>query len=225
MRPLSLLTEGVFQGGLRGAKPLLDCSDKQPQSANLRGEPEVSVKYFLGKATKSIDIPVTGRCIVAVDKVTQGRQTMKVGLTIGELAGELQLNPKTIRYYEEVGLLPEPRRSESGYRLYSKYEMERLRLVKRAKLLGLSLAEIKDIVEYAIDGRCGAMEERLLSLVAAKLGEIDQKIEDLVTFRDNLRQYYTNLSSRLESETGEECQTPAPTSCQCLGEEVDSFRE
>ena len=150
---------------------------------------------------------------------------MKAGLTIGELAGELQLNPKTIRYYEEVGLLPEPRRSESGYRLYSRYEIERLRLVKRAKLLGLSLAEIKEIVEYAIDGRCGAMEERLLSLVAAKLGEIDQKIEDLVTFRDNLRQYYSDLSSRLESETGEECQTPAPASCQCLGEEVDSFRE
>jgi len=68
---------------------------------------------------------------------------MKTGLTIGELAGELQLNPKTIRYYEEVGLLPKPRRSESGYRLYSRYEIERLRLVKRAKLLGLSLARDK----------------------------------------------------------------------------------
>ena len=97
------------------------------------------------------------------------------------------------------------------------YEMERLRLVKRAKLLGLSLAEIKEIVEYAIDGRCGVMEDRLLTLVEAKLGEIDQKIEDLVTFRGNLRQYYSDLSSRLESETGEECKTPAPASCQCLG--------
>ncbi len=150
---------------------------------------------------------------------------MKAGLTIGELADELQLNPKTIRYYEEVGLLPEPRRSESGYRLYSRYEIERLRLVKKAKLLGLSLAEIKEIVEYAIDGRCDVMQDRLLALVEAKLGEIDQKIEDLVTFRDNLRQYYSDLSSRLESETHEECKTPAPASCQCLGEEVDSFRE
>ncbi len=150
---------------------------------------------------------------------------MKAGLTIGEVAGELQLNPKTIRYYEEVGLLPEPRRSESGYRLYSRYEMERLRLVRRAKLLGLSLAEVTEIVEYAIDGHCGVMEGRLLSLVAAKLGEIDQKIEDLVTFRNNLRQYHSDLSSRLESETREECRTPASASCQCLGEEVDSFRE
>src|SRR3989304_7739117 len=99
---------------------------------------------------------------------------MKAGVTIGELAGELQLNPKTIRYYEEVGLLPEPRRSESGYRLYSAYEMERLRLIKRAKVLGLSLAEIKEIVEYAIDGRCGILKERLLLLVEAKLAEIDR---------------------------------------------------
>jgi len=65
---------------------------------------------------------------------------MKAVLTIGEMSAELNLNPKTIRYYEEVGLLPEPRRSESGYRLYSRKEVERLRLVKRAKLLGLSLA-------------------------------------------------------------------------------------
>lgn len=150
---------------------------------------------------------------------------MKAGLTIGELAGELQLNPKTIRYYEEVGLLPKPRRSESGYRLYSRNEMERLRLVKRAKLLGLSLAEIKELVEYAIDGRCGVLEHRLLSLVEAKLGEIDQKIEDLVTFRDDLRRYHSDLSRRLKSEAQEECKAPASASCQCIGEEVDSFRK
>ncbi len=148
---------------------------------------------------------------------------MKAGLTIGELAGELQLNPKTIRYYEEVGLLPKPRRSESGYRLYSRYEMERLRLVKRAKLLGLSLAEIKELVEYAIDGRCGALEHRLLSLVEAKLGQIDQKIEGLVTFRDDLRRYQSDLSRRLKSEDGEECRPAIPTPCQCIGEEGDSF--
>ncbi len=143
---------------------------------------------------------------------------MKAGLTIGELAGKLQLNPKTIRYYEEVGLLPEPRRSESGYRLYSSYEIERLRLVKRAKLLGLSLSEIKEIVEYAIDRCCDVMEDRLLSLVEAKLGEIDQKIDDLIAFRDNLRQYHGELSNRLASETRKDWRTPTSTSCQCIGE-------
>ncbi len=150
---------------------------------------------------------------------------MKAGLTIGEIADELQLNPRTIRYYEEVGLLPEPRRSESGYRLYSSYDIERLRLVKRAKLLGLSLVEIKEIVEYAIDRHCDVVEDRLLSFVEAKLGEIDQKIDDLVAFRDNLRQYHSELSNRLASETRENWRTPTSTSCQCIGEEVDNFRK
>lgn len=146
-------------------------------------------------------------------------------LTIGELAKELRLNPKTIRYYEEMGLLPEPRRSESGYRIYSGDEIKRLVLVRRAKLLGLTLAEIKEIVGYAIDGHCGDLEGRLLSLVEAKLGEIDQKIEDLVTFRDSLRQYHGDLSLRLKSEERRERGTSDSASCQCIGEEVDSFRK
>ncbi len=129
---------------------------------------------------------------------------MKTGIPIGELAVQLQLNPKTIRYYEEVGLLPEPRRSESGYRLYSTYEMERLRLIKKAKVLGLSLAEIKEIVEYAVNGRCGVTEARLLSLIETKLGEINQKIEDLISFRNNLRQYHQKLSQKLDSEARDE---------------------
>ncbi|MFH0942440.1 MAG: MerR family transcriptional regulator, partial [Chloroflexota bacterium] len=97
-----------------------------------------------------LDITVTGRYILTVERAIERKRVMKVGVTIGELAKELHLNPKTIRYYEEVGLLSKPRRSEAGYRLYSNYEAERLRLVRRAKLLGLSLVEIKELVEYAI---------------------------------------------------------------------------
>ena len=148
---------------------------------------------------------------------------MKAGMTIGELAGELRLNPKTIRYYEEVGLIPEPRRSESGYRLYSKYELERLRLITRAKMLGLTLAEIKELVDYAIDRRCNALEHRLLSLVEAKLGEIDQKIGDLTSFREDLRRYQQDLSSRTPAGSGQG--TTATTSCQCFGEEAESLEK
>ncbi len=148
---------------------------------------------------------------------------MKVGLTIGELAKGVRLNPKTIRYYEEVGLLPKPKRSNSGYRVYSRNEVDRVQLVKRAKALGLSLAEIKELVEYAIDGRCSALEHRLLSLVEAKLGEIDQRIRDLTTFREDLTQYQRDLSTRLASIAREECRPAAPTPCDCIGEEVDSI--
>lgn len=150
---------------------------------------------------------------------------MKAGVTIGKLAKELHLNPKTIRYYEQVGLLSKPRRSESGYRLYSDYEIQRLRLVTRAKLLGLSLAEIKELVEYAIDGRCKNLEQQLLSLVQAKLGEIDQKIQDLTAFREDLARYKHALSSRLPSACGEEHSPSVSTSCNCLGEELESHRK
>ncbi len=150
---------------------------------------------------------------------------MKAGLTIGELARELHLNPKTLRYYEQVGLLPKPRRSESGYRIYSGEEVERLQLVKRAKLLGLSLAEIKEIVEYAIDGRCGPLQDRLFSLVEAKLDEIDRKIQDLIAFREDLRRYQHDLSNRLGSGAKKECRPEVPAPCHCIGEQVDSFRK
>ncbi len=150
---------------------------------------------------------------------------MKAGVTIGDLAKELHLNPKTIRYYEKVGLLPNPRRSESGYRLYSTYEIERLRLVRRAKLLGLSLAEIKELVDYAIYGRCNSLEQRLLSLVETKLGEIDQKIRDLATFREELMRYRHDLSNRFLSTCAHEHASIVTSACSCIGEEVDSFRK
>jgi DNA-binding transcriptional MerR regulator len=149
---------------------------------------------------------------------------MKIGLSIGELAKEVHLNPKTIRYYEEVGLLPKPKRSESGYRMYSRNEVDRVQLVKRAKALGLSLAEIKELVEYAIDGRCSDLEHRLFSLVEAKLGEIDHKIQALAAFREDLMRYQRDLSTRLASIAREECPV-ATTPCHCVGEEVDSFRK
>ena len=142
---------------------------------------------------------------------------MKAGMTIGEAAKELRLNPKTIRYYEEIGLLPEPRRSESGYRLYSEGELDRLRLTRKAKLLGLSLADIKEIVEYAIDGRCSVLEERLLSLVETKLIEVDQKMADLITFKDDLRRYQKELTRRLGNSSRKEKKQQTVTGCQCIG--------
>lgn len=75
-------------------------------------------------------------------------------LTIGQLAKKARTNPKTIRYYEEVGLMPKVKRSESGYSLYTEGEVARLQLIRRAKLLGLSLQESKQVVEYAATGQC-----------------------------------------------------------------------
>lgn len=148
---------------------------------------------------------------------------MRAGLTIGQLGRELQLNPKTVRYYEGIGLLPGARRSESGYRLYAKDDVERLRLVKRAKLLGLSLSEIKEIIDYAMNGHCDILQGRLLSLVETKLNEIDQKIDDLIAFRDDLRRYHRDLSQGSKCEVSEKPGMESSVSCYCISETVEDF--
>ena len=78
-------------------------------------------------------------------------------------------------------------------------------------------------MEYAIEGRCWVTEARLLSLAESKLGEIDRQIDDLIKFRNDLRQYHNNLSRRLGSEAQEEHTRSDQVSCQCIGEEVDGF--
>jgi DNA-binding transcriptional MerR regulator len=73
-------------------------------------------------------------------------------LKIGELAHQTGLSIKTVRYYEQRGLLEQPPRTEGGYRLYGPEEVARLRFVQRAKLLGLPLEEIRELVGLA--ARC-----------------------------------------------------------------------
>jgi DNA-binding transcriptional MerR regulator len=65
---------------------------------------------------------------------------------IGNIAKRFSLNPRTIRYYERIGILPEAGRSEGGYRLYSAATVERLEFILKAKRLDLKLDEIKEIL-------------------------------------------------------------------------------
>lgn len=141
---------------------------------------------------------------------------MKAGLTIGEMAVMVGLTAKTIRYYEEVGLLPNPRRSESGYRLYSTQDVGRLRLIRRARLLGLSLAETKDIVAFAVERKCTGLRHHLLTLVSAKVAEVDERVKELLALRQELLRYQHELS-RSEAGTGEEQPCVPQEPCACMG--------
>lgn len=117
---------------------------------------------------------------------------MAKGLQIGEFAKRLGLTPKTVRFYESVGLLAEPARTESGYRLYGDDDIERLRFIQGAKSLGLSLKEIKDIVETWSSGErpCAHVQGLLLD----KLGDLDRRIQELTTFRDELSSYMGRMA-------------------------------
>lgn len=102
-------------------------------------------------------------------------------LRIGELAAAAAVSTKTVRYYEQVGLLPHAARSESGYRLYTETDLRRLRFIARAKTLGFSLAEVRDIldlgdqgqrpcrhVQTLLDRHVAALDEQLRALQAVR---------------------------------------------------------
>ena len=74
---------------------------------------------------------------------------MDKSITIGRLAEVTGVPTKTIRYYEESGILPPPRRNDSRYRVYSKKDVRRLELVRRARLLDITLPEVRQLVEWA----------------------------------------------------------------------------
>ena len=106
-------------------------------------------------------------------------------LQVGEVSRQLGLNPQTLYFYERIGLIPPPQRTESGYRLFSQQDMDRLAFITRAKALGLSLDEIKDILALK-DGRsltCQAVHDRL----AVKLTQIEQQIQQLQALQGELR--------------------------------------
>ncbi len=105
-------------------------------------------------------------------------------LTIGQLAKRAKVNLETIRYYERRGLIPEPPRSESGYRMYSRDAVARTEFIKRAQALGFSLREISEIFALRMEPEtaCGDMKAK----VEAKIEDIEQKITDLEQIREAL---------------------------------------
>ncbi len=115
-------------------------------------------------------------------------------MRIGELAEKVQLSPKTIRYYELIGLVPAPGRGENAYRLYSTAAVDRLRFIRRAKALGLSLEEIREIASYALDGHCVTLQSHLQDLLQAKLAETESRIAELTLFKEQLEGFCRELS-------------------------------
>jgi DNA-binding transcriptional MerR regulator len=112
---------------------------------------------------------------------------------IGEVAGQLDINPKTIRYYERIGLIPEPRRSKGGYRLYAPQDVERIAFILRAKTLDFSLEEIGEILALREQGEAPC--PYVMQQIEGKMAVVEEKIAALHQLREELETLHEEASS------------------------------
>jgi len=105
-------------------------------------------------------------------------------LTIGQVARRAGLGVQTIRYYEREGLLPKPARRPSGYREYPEGVVRRLLFIRRAKELGFSLREIRELLALRVDPGCTCGEVKTRAL--AKVTDVERKIAALRRIRGAL---------------------------------------
>ena len=143
---------------------------------------------------------------------------MERKLTIGQLAELAGVPRKTIRYYEEIGILPPPERSESRYRLYSETDVRRLELIRRARALDMTLPEVGELVEWASSGTCNDFQGRFLEVVRRKLEEVAQRIADLEHLKQDLQRLEAHfLESEKEVKADHTVLECSPETCTCLG--------
>lgn len=115
-------------------------------------------------------------------------------MKIGELASRAEVGIDTVRYYERQGLLPTPQRQASGYRRYDRSDVARLRFVRRAKVLGFTLSEIRDLLVLS-DHREDDMGS-MKSAALAKLVAVEIKLAEITRIRDGLRTLVASCPGR-----------------------------
>ena len=117
--------------------------------------------------------------------------------SIAKVCDRTGLSARTVRYYEELGLLPGVRRRAGGRRVYGPDEVERLRFIQRLQILGLPLAEIRDLNDvHALAGSTTDMLDRLEDVLAQRLAELDARIGELAGLRDEIEKYRARVASR-----------------------------
>jgi len=118
-----------------------------------------------------------------------------MSFTIGKLAKQADVTIETIRYYQRIGLLDEPDKSPSGYRLYPPEATARIRFIKRAQQAGFTLKEIAELL--SLDGtHCAEVRK----IAEQKCQQIDAQIKDLIA----LRQVLNNLVKGCQSDSSKE---------------------
>ncbi len=126
----------------------------------------------------------------------------KSKFSVGEVAKLVATSTRTIRYYEEIGLLEHPQR-RGNRRVYSGEDLRRLKFIRRLKLLGLSLAEMSELKDiYKIHQSNRKVLSRLLELFERHIDKIEQSIEGLQTLKREIERYRERIHHKLNGNNG-----------------------
>ena len=121
--------------------------------------------------------------------------------SIGEISRTVDLSQRTIRYYEEIGLLHSVRRIENGKRVYTDHDVRRLKFINRLKVLGLSLAEMVDLEKiYRKQRNNREILPKLLEILDERATQIDDRIAQLTALKKEIREYQQRLRSKVLEE-------------------------
>ena len=124
---------------------------------------------------------------------------------IGELASRVGLTERTIRYYEELGLLESVKRLDGGVRVYTDEDLRRLRYIRKLKTLGLSLQEMLELESMYQRHRSNrTVLPRLMELLDAHLETISERVGELQALQDEIRSYREHMARRLLEEQDEQ---------------------
>ena len=120
--------------------------------------------------------------------------------SISEVCARLDVSARTVRYYEELGLLPGVRRKSGARRVYGEDELQRLRFITRLKALGLSLEEVRELnAVHGLEGSTRAMLARLDALLGQRLADLHRRIAELGDLRDEISKYRDHVAERVEA--------------------------
>jgi len=118
---------------------------------------------------------------------------------IGELAAKVGVTERTIRYYEERGLLESVKRLDGGQRVYTDDDVRRLKFIQKLKVLGLSLAEMQELETlYGRHHTNAKVLPRLIELLDSHLATVSERLGELAALRDEIRSYRHHVMKRLE---------------------------
>ena len=121
---------------------------------------------------------------------------------IGELSRMVNLSQRTIRYYEEIGLLQSIRRIEHGKRVYTDDDVRRLKFINKLKVLGLSLAEMAALERiYRSQRNNREIIPKLIAILDERAAQIDDRVNQLVALKQEIRDYQVRLRGKLLQET------------------------